>query len=149
MNNKYEVDVISYSDIAWCNSNHSLLGMTIHLSDNSVIPYAYRVDGSEDNDGFICQIVKRDYLSGKFTDIQECPQWKLDLEIECLKSDIREKRDELLSETDHLVTADYPITDECRNNLRVYRQALRDIPEQEGFPENVIWPEKPEIVKLK
>jgi hypothetical protein len=25
-----------------------------------------------------------------------------------------------------------------------YRQALRDVQEQEGFPENVVWPTKPE-----
>ena len=24
-----------------------------------------------------------------------------------------------------------------------YRQALRDVPEKEGFPFNVVWPEKP------
>lgn len=25
-----------------------------------------------------------------------------------------------------------------------YRQALLDVPQQEGFPENIIWPVKPE-----
>lgn len=25
----------------------------------------------------------------------------------------------------------------------VYRQALRDVPQQEGFPENIVWPESP------
>lgn len=24
-----------------------------------------------------------------------------------------------------------------------YRQALRDVPEQEGFPLSIVWPEKP------
>ncbi|MCL1889880.1 MAG: phage tail assembly chaperone [Desulfovibrionaceae bacterium] len=24
-----------------------------------------------------------------------------------------------------------------------YRQALREVPEQEGFPDDVVWPEKP------
>ncbi len=27
----------------------------------------------------------------------------------------------------------------------VYRQALRDITAQEGFPTNVIWPQEPEL----
>jgi hypothetical protein len=27
---------------------------------------------------------------------------------------------------------------------RVMDRALRDVPEQEGFPENVVWPTKPE-----
>ena len=26
----------------------------------------------------------------------------------------------------------------------VYRQALRDVPEQAGFPDNVVWPMQPE-----
>ena len=58
---------------------------------------------------------------------------------------IREKRDKLLNETDKYMTLDYPISEENRNLIRVYRQALRDVPQQEGFPENIIWPEKPDI----
>ena len=27
---------------------------------------------------------------------------------------------------------------------KVYRQALRDVPEQAGFPDNVVWPMQPE-----
>ena len=28
-------------------------------------------------------------------------------------------------------------------NIARYRQALRDVPEQEGFPFDIVWPEKP------
>lgn len=28
--------------------------------------------------------------------------------------------------------------------LLIYVQALRDVPEQDGFPDNVVWPDKPE-----
>lgn len=31
-----------------------------------------------------------------------------------------------------------------REEWFVYRQALRDVPSQEGFPHNIIWPTKPE-----
>lgn len=142
---KYKVAVVDYSDVAWCDSKHSLLGMNIHLSDNSVIPYAYRVDGEEDNDGFICQAVKHDYISGNFTEINECPDWKIQLEKEVLSLDVRLERNKLLSDTDHLIQADYPISDEKRQEIKVYRQALRDIPQQDGFPENIVWPDKPVI----
>lgn len=142
---KYEVTVVGYSDVAWCDSKHLLLGMNIHLSDNSIIPYAYRVDGEEDNDGFICQAVKHDYISGNFTEINECPDWKIQLEKEMVSLDIRLERNKLLSDTDHLIQADYPISDEKRQEIKVYRQALRDIPQQDGFPENIIWPDKPTI----
>lgn len=57
---------------------------------------------------------------------------------------IRAKRDALLAETDLIIIrcaeAGEPVPDEWKT----YRQALRDVPEQAGFPENVIWPEKPE-----
>lgn len=142
---KYEVTVVGYSDVAWCDSKHSLLGMNVHLSDNSIIPYAYRVDGEEDNDGFICQAVKHDYISGNFTEINECPDWKIQLEKEILSLDVRLERNKLLSDTDHLIQEDYPISDEKKQEIKVYRQALRDIPQQDGFPENIVWPDKPVI----
>ena len=145
--NKREVGIVNYSDVVWCNSEHTLLGMNIHLSDDSVVPYAYRVDGSEDNDGFICQAVRHDYISGNFRNIQECPAWKLQVEKDMLSSDIRAERDRLISETDYLTNNDYPISEEDRELIRVYRQALRDVPQQEGFPESVIWPEKPSCIK--
>ena len=142
---KYEVTVVGYSDVAWCDSKHLLLGMNIHLSDNSIIPYAYRVDGEEDNDGFICQAVKHDYISGNFTEINECPDWKIQLEKEVLSLDVRLERNKLLSNTDHLIQSDYPISDEKKQEIKVYRQALRDIPQQDGFPDNIVWPYKPVI----
>lgn len=142
---KYEVTVVGYSDVAWCDSKHLLLGMNIHLSDNSTIPYAYRIDGEEDNDGFICQAVKHDYISGNFTEINECPDWKIQLEKEVLSLDARLERNKLLSDTDHLIQADYPISDEKKQEIKVYRQALRDIPQQDGFPDNIVWPDKPVI----
>ena len=142
---KYEVTVVGYSDVAWCDSKHLLLGMNIHLSDNSIIPYAYRVDGEEDNDGFICQAVKHDYISGNFTEINECPDWKIQLEKEILSLDVRLERNKLLSDTDHLIQSDYPISDEKKQEIKVYRQALRDIPQQDGFPDNIVWPDKPTI----
>ena len=142
---KYKVTVVGYSDVAWCDSKHLLLGMNVHLSDNGIIPYAYRVDGEEDNDGFICQAVKHDYISGNFTEINECPDWKIQLEKEMLSLDVRLERNRLLSDTDHLIQSDYPISDEKKQDIKVYRQALRDIPQQDGFPDNIVWPDKPVI----
>lgn len=58
----------------------------------------------------------------------------------------REKRDELLTETDYLLMPDYPISEEALAALKTYRQALRDIPEQSGFPKTIEWPSKPEVI---
>lgn len=57
----------------------------------------------------------------------------------------REDRDALLSGTDYLMSADYPISDSDRVEVAAYRQALRDLPNTEGWPENITWPDKPTI----
>ena len=59
---------------------------------------------------------------------------------------VRAKRDSLISETDYLLASDYPISAEDLEAVKVYRQALRDVPQQEGFPFDVVWPDLPVIV---
>ncbi len=54
----------------------------------------------------------------------------------------RAYRNRLLEETDNMLVPDRPNVDE--NAWRTYRQDLRDITLQEGFPLNIVWPEKPE-----
>jgi hypothetical protein len=51
---------------------------------------------------------------------------------------VRAQRDELLAKSDYMALADR-ITDAWRT----YRQALRDVPAQAGFPTNVTWPIEP------
>jgi len=50
-------------------------------------------------------------------------------------------RNQLLSASDWAMLPDAP-TDKAA--WEDYRQALRDVPEQEGFPTTISWPEKPE-----
>ena len=60
-----------------------------------------------------------------------------------LAASARQKRDRLIAATDYLVTPDYPIESDRLAKIKTYRQALRDIPEQAGFPRTITWPEKP------
>ena len=60
-----------------------------------------------------------------------------------LAASARQKRDRLIAATDYLVTPDYPIESDRLAKVKIYRQALRDIPEQSGFPRSITWPEKP------
>lgn len=64
-------------------------------------------------------------------------------------TEVRAKRDYLLNKTDYLVSGDYPISAEDLAKIKAYRQALRDIPEQEGFPETVTWPEEPKVTVIR
>jgi hypothetical protein len=56
---------------------------------------------------------------------------------------VREDRDYALSKCDWTQAQDAPLTAEQKAEWVTYRQALRDIPSQEGFPWNVIWPTTP------
>ena len=65
---------------------------------------------------------------------------------------LRSGRDQRLAATDYLLMPDYPLSDDQRIILQVYRQALRDLPSQEGAPwdggaEDTPWPEIPNWVK--
>jgi len=55
------------------------------------------------------------------------------------KKKARDLRDSLLAATDWTANSDVTMSDE----MRTYRQALRDVPAQAGFPDNVTWPTKP------
>jgi len=54
---------------------------------------------------------------------------------------IRSDRDKRLSDTDWTQVADAPVD---KAAWATYRQALRDVPSQAGFPYDINWPSKPE-----
>jgi len=59
------------------------------------------------------------------------------------EEEVREDRRCRLKDTDWVVIKYMDIGQSAPQEWTDYRQALRDITEQSGFPENVNWPEKP------
>ena len=57
-------------------------------------------------------------------------------------AEIRTERDAKLTESDWTQVADAPVD---KAAWATYRQALRDIPSQAGFPNEVTWPTEPEV----
>ena len=55
-------------------------------------------------------------------------------------AEIRTERDAKLTESDWTQVADAPVD---QTAWATYRQALRDIPSQAGFPNEVVWPIEP------
>lgn len=51
-------------------------------------------------------------------------------------------RDMNLKNTDWHMLSDSPV----KTGILEYRQALRDIPQQEGFPDSIVWPLNPDEV---
>lgn len=76
-------------------------------------------------------------VDGKVTETSPFPTTPSD---ELLKETIRYKRNRLLRSSDWTQVPDAPVDKEAWTK---YRQALRDITEQEGFPTTVTWPEEP------
>lgn len=56
---------------------------------------------------------------------------------------VRSRRDGLLQETDWIVIKSYERSENIPAEWELYRQALRDITAQAGFPYSVEWPTKP------
>lgn len=68
-------------------------------------------------------------------------QWEVvELPESMASENISDARNRLLQKTDWMALSDNTMTPEWAS----YRQALRDITSQEGFPYSVIWPNKPE-----
>ena len=64
--------------------------------------------------------------------------------LERASESARNQRDRLLTETDWVTIRATDTGDPVPTEWQTYRQALRDIPDQTGFPDNVEWPQEPE-----
>lgn len=69
--------------------------------------------------------------------ISDWPDFQAD-PVAASATQVRAERDALLVASDSMALADR-ITDEWRT----YRQSLRDLPAQSGFPSSVTWPTEP------
>lgn len=56
----------------------------------------------------------------------------------------RKIRNEKLLASDWTQFADAPLTSEKKTQWADYRKALRDVPQQAGFPSQIVWPEAPQ-----
>lgn len=87
-----------------------------------------------------------DVIAGKYGPIADfIPEpeqigfWQDDATVEQM---MREKRDVLLQFTDWTQLPD--VAEVVKEKYQHFRQALRDITTQDGFPREIIWPELPE-----
>ena len=90
-------------------------------------------------------VIRGDELEWLSTDITQPTDAEIEAEVERLiaeqpAKEARAKRDRLIAETDWMALSDVQMSD----GWAAYRQALRDVPEQPGFPDNIDWPQKPE-----
>lgn len=98
----------------------------------SLIQSFARVDGYREKRG--------DDLSWS---LEKVPEKAEEEKLTEAKQAVRSKRDRLIADTDYLLMNDYPVSSEDLESVKAYRTALRDVPQQEGFPYEVVWPEVP------
>ncbi len=72
---------------------------------------------------------------------------KPEIDLDLLAKVARQQRDQLLRDTvDTLNPVRWElITDEQKNAWRAYRKSLLDVPQQDGFPMDVVWPAAPSV----
>lgn len=58
----------------------------------------------------------------------------------------RAERNMKIAETDYYMMPDYPSDPNNIEEMKAYRQALRDIPKQGGFPSKFTWPDVPKFL---
>lgn len=85
------------------------------------------------------------YKSGKIVDLSEEEVRELEqINYDIMVKSVRHDRDVLLKETvDPLVSNPLrweELSVEEQEKVRVYRRELLDVPQQEGYPDNVVWP---------
>ena len=86
------------------------------------------------------------YLNGVLVDMTEAeigalpaPRTEAEL-LEEVSTEARAKRNALLTASDYTQLADSP---RDKQTWATYRKALRDITDQGGFPETIVWPVAP------
>lgn len=57
---------------------------------------------------------------------------------------VRNKRNRLLAECDWTCVTDSQLSEADQTSWQTYRQALRDVPQNQNDPENITWPDAPE-----
>ena len=105
--------------------------------------YRYVIDDQPEHDPLIEQAWKGAFYQD--ADGQWHQGWDVKPKPESTaKRDVRLERDRLLAETDWRDVKAYERNENLEAKWESYRQALRDLTAQEGFPYSVEWPTKPE-----
>lgn len=130
--------IISARSPIWANGEHTKIDLMIRFEElpNEEHPFtASPID---------CEAHGRDIFNraqaGEFGPIQDYAPPPPPTEEEQAII-VRAQRDALLAQTDWTQAADIPQA--TKDRWAPYRQDLRDIPQQVGFPFNVVWPVKP------
>ena len=111
----------------------------------TVYQYSQRDGVEQQSDGkwYTKYILGPVFTDGETTAAEQEAAYKVAKDAEFAKS-ARDSRDKLLAECDWLVVKALELAQAVPADWATYRQALRDLPQQAGFPTTINWPVKPE-----
>ena len=112
------------------------IDVEIEHPDFGWIPFTASPNDAEEHGRIVYQRV----MSGEAGRIAPSPVDPIDV----LAAELRSKRTRKLTLCDWTQTLDAPLSEAERAAWAEYRQALRAIPEQPGFPQDVTWPVVPD-----
>jgi predicted metal-binding protein len=120
----------------WANAEHTCIDLTVKWVEiDEELPFTASPSDCEAHGRAVFAAAQ----SGDYGEIAEFMPYVPTLEEK--SAIIREQRDQKLFSTDWTQAFDVPQA--TKDKWAIYRQALRDIPQQEGFPWAVVWPTQP------
>ena len=135
---------------SWTAATMEALGVTTVAKTTKPTPGEFEMvvaDGVEQINGvwqekWILQDMFTEYTDseGNTVTVQAQKDAKTASDNAALEAVERATRNNLLKDTDHFALSDVTMSAE----MTTYRQALRDVPQQSGFPNTITWPTKPE-----
>jgi len=141
-NNKAKYPAVTLEGLVILNIIESVTATAEELAQANVVPvtqfigqtptngYKYGLDINQQPDGSWAQEMVQREIS------EEQYQNNVAVQVQAVKAD----RDRMIASTDWVVAKNTEAGTPIPDVWRVYRQALRDIPNQEGFPWSVTWP---------
>jgi hypothetical protein len=126
----------------WANAEHTMIDLTIKWDAiDEELPFTASPDDVEEHGRAIFAAAQ----AGEYGPVAEYVPPPAPTPEE-LAEQARAHRNQLLSESDwtQLPDARAAMGVEKAAEWDAYRQALRDVPEQAGFPADIVWPVKPE-----
>jgi hypothetical protein len=122
----------------WANPEHTMIDLIVRFVEiPEDLPFTANPNDCEEHGRAIFAAAS----AGKYGDVAEYVPPPPPTTEE-LAAAARAERNALLAATDWTQAADVPQA--TKDKWAPYRQALRDVPEQSGFPSDILWPVKPE-----
>lgn len=132
------VEIVEVKNCRWANADHTMLDCDVNFShlQEEFVPFTAVAAGDTD----YTHTIFANAVNGEYGPIAEFvpPREPTDEE---LAYQMRAHRDQLLQQSDWTQNGDVPQS--TKDKWAPYRQALRDLPAQPGFPKNVEFPASP------